>query len=84
MADFVATCVRFGPFKLDLRPKDLHKGPTRLKVPDQSIEILKALLERPGELVKNAAVTTTQAADLRTRIRPPPPAEGCRSGEVPQ
>ena len=43
--------VRFGPFELDLSSSELRKGPTRLKVPYQSIEILKALLERPGELV---------------------------------
>lgn len=43
--------VRFGAFELDLRSGELRKGPTRLKVPDQSIEILKALLEQPGELV---------------------------------
>lgn len=45
------THVRFGPFELDLRSGELKKGPTRLKVPDQSIEILKALLESSGELV---------------------------------
>ena len=43
--------VKFGPFELDLRSSELRKGPTRLKVPDQSIEILKALLHQPGELV---------------------------------
>ena len=43
--------VGFGPFELDLSSSELRKGPTRLKVPYQSIEILKALLERPGELV---------------------------------
>jgi DNA-binding winged helix-turn-helix (wHTH) protein len=43
--------VRFGAFELDVRSGELHKGPTRLKVPDQSIEILKALLEQPGELI---------------------------------
>ena len=47
----VGSRVRFGPFTLDLRSGELHKGSTRLKVPDQSIEILKALLERPGDLV---------------------------------
>ena len=30
---------------------ELRNGPTRLKVPDQSIAVLQALLERPGELV---------------------------------
>ena len=46
-----ASHVRFGPFELDVRSAELRKGSTRLKVPDQSIEILKALLERRGELV---------------------------------
>src|SRR5262245_23080742 len=47
----LADRVRFGPFELDVRSGELYKGPTRLKVPDQSIEILKALVERPGQLV---------------------------------
>ena len=47
----IGTQPRFGPFTLDPRSGELHKGATRLKVPDQSIEILKALLERPGDLV---------------------------------
>ena len=37
--------VRFGVFELDIRSGELHKGRSRLKVPDKSIEILKALLE---------------------------------------
>jgi Tol biopolymer transport system component/DNA-binding winged helix-turn-helix (wHTH) protein len=43
--------IRFGPFTLDGRSGELRNGPTRLKVPDQSIAVLQALLERPGELV---------------------------------
>lgn len=43
--------VRFGPFALDLRSGELFKGATRLKVPNQSIEILTALVDRPGQLV---------------------------------
>jgi DNA-binding winged helix-turn-helix (wHTH) protein len=43
--------IRFGPFELDVRSGELRKGPTRLKVPDQSIQVLKALLAVPGELV---------------------------------
>jgi len=58
----VATHVRFGPFTLDVRAGELRKGATRLKVPDQSIEILKALLERPGELVSRD--------ELRQRLWP--------------
>ena len=47
----LAGLIRFGPFALNRESRELHKGATRLKVPDQSIEILTALLERPGELV---------------------------------
>jgi hypothetical protein len=43
--------VNFGPFELDVRSGELRKGATRLKVPDQSIEILKALVKHLGELV---------------------------------
>jgi Tol biopolymer transport system component/DNA-binding winged helix-turn-helix (wHTH) protein len=43
--------IRFGPFTLDGRSGELRNGPTRLKVPDQSIAVLQALLERPGGLV---------------------------------
>lgn len=43
--------VQFGAFVLDMRSGELRKGSTRLKVPSQSIEILKALLGQPGELV---------------------------------
>jgi DNA-binding winged helix-turn-helix (wHTH) protein len=54
--------IRFGPFELHVRSGELDKGQTRLKVPDQSIEILKALLERPGELVTRE--------ELRKRLWP--------------
>ena len=54
--------VNFGPFELDVRSGELRKGSTRLKVPDQSIEILKALVEHPGELVTRE--------DLRERLWP--------------
>jgi Tol biopolymer transport system component/DNA-binding winged helix-turn-helix (wHTH) protein len=43
--------VRFGAFTFDGHSSELRKGETRLKVPDQSLQILRALLERPGELV---------------------------------
>jgi Tol biopolymer transport system component/DNA-binding winged helix-turn-helix (wHTH) protein len=48
--------IRFGPFTLDERSGELRNGPTRLKVPDQSIAVLQALLERPGELVTREAL----------------------------
>ena len=52
----VPAVVRFGPFTLDGRSGELRNGPTRLKVPDQSIAVLQALLERPGELVTREAL----------------------------
>ena len=52
----VPTVIRFGPFTLDGRSGELRNGPTRLKVPDQSIAVLQALLERPGELVTREAL----------------------------
>ena len=48
--------VRFGVFELDIRSGELHKGRSRLKAPDKSIEILKTLLEQPGELVTREAL----------------------------
>src|SRR5262245_26004851 len=46
-----ASLVRFGVFELDLRSGELHKAGARITLQDQPLEILKALLEHPGELV---------------------------------
>jgi Tol biopolymer transport system component/DNA-binding winged helix-turn-helix (wHTH) protein len=45
--------VRFGVFELDLRSGDLRKdgARTRLNLPNQQLQFLTALLERPGELI---------------------------------
>jgi DNA-binding winged helix-turn-helix (wHTH) protein len=43
--------VRFGVFELDLLSGDLRKAGARLNLPDQPLQFLTALLERPGELV---------------------------------
>ena len=43
--------IRFGPFHLDPRTRELRKGPTRVRVPEQSVRILLALLERSGDVV---------------------------------
>ncbi len=47
----VAHIVRFGVFELDLRSGELRKSGVRLNLPDQPLQILTALLERPGALV---------------------------------
>jgi Tol biopolymer transport system component/DNA-binding winged helix-turn-helix (wHTH) protein len=45
------TVISFGPFEADLRTEELRKRGVRLRLPRQSFQILKMLLERPGELV---------------------------------
>jgi Tol biopolymer transport system component/DNA-binding winged helix-turn-helix (wHTH) protein len=43
--------IRFGVFELNTHTGELRKAGVRLKVPEQSIQVLATLLERPGELV---------------------------------
>jgi len=43
--------VSFGPFEANLATQELHKFGTRLRVPNQSFQILALLLDRPGQLV---------------------------------
>lgn len=46
-----AGVVRFGAFEFDTSLRELRKGKTRLRVPDQSLAVLALLLERPGEVI---------------------------------
>src|SRR5688572_25990589 len=43
--------VRFGAFQLDLRTGELRKAGARINLLDQPLQVLEALLDRPGELV---------------------------------
>lgn len=43
--------LRFGVFEVDPESGELRKQGRRIKLPDQSFQILLALLERPGEVV---------------------------------
>ena len=43
--------VRFGVFELDAHSGELRKAGVRLSVQDQPLQVLKLLLDRPGELV---------------------------------
>jgi TolB-like protein/Tfp pilus assembly protein PilF len=43
--------LRFGPFELHLRSRELQNGPTRIRLQDQPFEILLTMLERPGDVV---------------------------------
>jgi DNA-binding winged helix-turn-helix (wHTH) protein/tetratricopeptide (TPR) repeat protein len=45
------TLIPFGPFEANLSSQELRKQGVRLRLPRQSFQILKMLLERPGELV---------------------------------
>lgn len=51
-----AGVVRFGAFEFDPSLRELRKGKTRLRVPDQSLAVLALLLERPGEVVTREAI----------------------------
>jgi Tol biopolymer transport system component/DNA-binding winged helix-turn-helix (wHTH) protein len=43
--------VRFGPFRADLRTRELWKEGIRLKLAGQPFQVLEILLNKPGELV---------------------------------
>jgi TolB-like protein len=43
--------LRFGPFELDLRAGELRKAGQRIRLQDQPFQILRVLLESPGEVV---------------------------------
>src|SRR5215471_13077112 len=43
--------LRFGAFQLDLRARELRKNGIKVRVPDQSIQVLAMLVETPGEVV---------------------------------
>ena len=54
--------VRFGAFQLDLRTGELRKAGSRINLPEQPYQVLKALLDRPGDLVTRE--------ELRQRLWP--------------
>ena len=43
--------VRFGPFTADLRTGELWRGAERVRIQQQPFRILRALVDRPGQLV---------------------------------
>src|SRR5215472_12807406 len=43
--------VSFGPFEADFQTQEIRKHGVRLRLPAQSFQILRMLLERSGELV---------------------------------
>jgi Tol biopolymer transport system component/DNA-binding winged helix-turn-helix (wHTH) protein len=49
--DLATKVVRFGVFEVDLRTAELRKQGVRIRLPEQSFQVLEALLLRPGGLV---------------------------------
>jgi TolB-like protein/Tfp pilus assembly protein PilF len=43
--------LRFGAFELDVRLRELRTGTTRIRLQEQPFEILRLMLERPGDVV---------------------------------
>lgn len=56
--------VRFGVFELDAYSAELRRAGTRLNLQAQPLQVLKLLLERPGELVTREDLTPKR----RTRL----------------
>src|SRR6187549_3739505 len=54
--------VRFEIFEVDLRTRELRKQGSKVKLPEQSFQILQMLIECPGELVMRE--------DIRKRLWP--------------
>ena len=51
--------IQFGPFEADLRSQELRKQGVRVRLAGQPFQILKMLLERPGELVTREELRQT-------------------------
>jgi TolB-like protein/DNA-binding winged helix-turn-helix (wHTH) protein len=47
----VPKVARFGIFEVDLQARELHKRGLKVKLQEQPLQVLAALLERPGEVV---------------------------------
>lgn len=54
--------LRFGAFELDVRSRELRTGTACIRLQEQPFEILRLMLERPGEVVTRE--------ELRQRLWP--------------
>ncbi|HUI52521.1 MAG TPA: winged helix-turn-helix domain-containing protein [Terriglobales bacterium] len=61
-ASDAARRVTFGPFSVDLRAGELYKGKKKIKVQQLPLQVLGALLEKPGEVVERE--------ELKSRLWP--------------
>src|SRR6266403_1514276 len=49
--DSSSSIIRFGRFELNLRAGELRRRGQKIKLQEQPLQVLAALLERPGEIV---------------------------------
>jgi DNA-binding winged helix-turn-helix (wHTH) protein len=49
---------RFGPFEVDLTTRELRKSGLRIRIQEQPLQILDALLKTPGDLVSREDLKT--------------------------
>ena len=57
--------LRFGVFELDLRAGELRKHGLRVRLQEQPFQVLAALLEHPGEAMKQSPNWKKQCRFLR-------------------
>ena len=60
---FPGNQVRFGAFEVDLRAGEVRKHGLRVRLQDQPLQVLAALLERPGEIVTREELVRRLWAD---------------------
>src|SRR5439155_14018829 len=48
--------IRFGVFELDAHSGELRRHGLKIRLPDQSFQILRMLLDRPGDVVTREAL----------------------------
>ncbi len=51
-----AEIISFGEFEADLRSRELRRQGSKLRLPDQSFQVLALLLEHPGELISREEI----------------------------
>jgi hypothetical protein len=62
---------RFGAYQLDLRARELRRNGVKVRVPDQSVQVLAMLLEHPDKVVTREELASQTLAERHNRrVRP--------------
>ena len=59
--------LKFGPYELKSRVRQLHKHGVKLRLRPQSFRVLEILLERPGDLVTREEFETVRQMAAKAR-----------------